>query len=306
MAVKGKALAKGEKIGLTAPAGPVGQERLGQAVLVLEEMGFKVEIGFSCRQKYQEYLAGKPEDRAKELNWMFANPTIAAIWCLRGGYGSPQILPLLDYDLIGRNPKLLVGYSDITALHIALQQKCHLPTLHGPMPASDLIEADSFTKHHVLKLAMGGNPPLEILNPGAEQAKTLVPGEAAGILTGGNLAIISCLMGTPYELDARDKILFLEDVGEEPYKIDRMLTQLAMGGKFSDAAGVMLGSWTDCGSEHVLEEIFERIIAPYGKPVLYHIKAGHCSPMLTLPMGVKIRLNASAAKWNMEESACFL
>ncbi|HLU22335.1 MAG TPA: LD-carboxypeptidase [Bacillaceae bacterium] len=286
----GKLLNKGDTVGLTAPAGPVKADKLEAAINVIKEMGFEVEIGQTCFVNYGGYLAGPPELRARELNAMFANPNISAIFCLRGGYGSPQLLHMLDYELIFRHPKLFIGYSDITALHIALQQQSKLATIHGPMPASDLIEADEFTKANLQNVLMHPRQLRVMKNPGEKQIGCLVPGFAQGILTGGNLTLITSLLGTPYEIETNGKILFLEDIAEEPYKIDRMLTQLALAGKFSDVAGIILGTWTNCTSKEgqesfQVEDLFEKIIAPYNKPTIYNVQAGHCKPALTLPFG---------------------
>ncbi|MBS4177945.1 S66 peptidase family protein [Lederbergia citrea] len=288
---QGRALIKGDKIGLTAPAGPVKSEQLQQAIFAVEELGFKVEVGMTCHEEYGGYLAGPPKQRAHELNWMFANPEIKAIFCLRGGYGSPQLLHLLDYELIARHPKMFVGYSDITALHIAIQQKSNLATIHGPMPASDLILADDFTKTSLLKILMGDQPLGLINNPNNEEIHSLIPGFATGVLTGGNLSLVTSLLGTPFEIDTKGKLLFLEEIGEEPYKIDRMLTQLALAGKLADAEGIVLGTWIDCESEKYedgfqVKDLFEKIIAPFGKPTIFNVRAGHCKPALTLPFGV--------------------
>ncbi|MBS4196010.1 S66 peptidase family protein [Lederbergia citri] len=291
------ALKQGDTIGLTAPAGPVTKERLQLAVSKIKEMGFDVEIGDTCYEYYGGYLAGTPEQRANELNSMFVNQNILAIFCLRGGYGSLHLLPLLDYETISKNPKLFVGYSDITALHIAFQQKCHLPTIHGPMPASDLIDAEDFTIQSLYSALTKFPFEWRLENPESEPACCLVPGFANGMMTGGNLSVIVSTLGTPFEIDTKGKILFLEDVGEEPYRIDRMLTQLVLAGKVSDASGIVLGTWTECSSERYadgfqIEDLFEKIIAPIGKPTIFNVKAGHCKPSLSLPLGLSAHLDA--------------
>lgn len=307
--LRGRALKNGDKVGITAPAGPVKEEQLLLAVSVVEEMGFQVEIGLTCYEEYGGYLAGRPEFRANELNWMFANREITAIFCVRGGYGSPQLLHLLDYELIARNPKLFVGYSDITALHIAFQQKSRLATIHGPMPASDLILAGDDTKASLIRLLTDHRPLGLVKNPDHEEIGCLVPGFAEGVITGGNLSLVTGLLGTPFEIETEGKILFLEDVGEEPYKIDRMLTQLALAGKFSDAAGIILGTWSDCESKanrdsFQVQELFEKIIAPFGKPTIYNIRAGHCEPALSLPFGVRAYVDAGKRKLVIRERVC--
>lgn len=294
--IQGRPLKHGDKIGLTAPAGPVSDDKLNKAISVIKEMGFELEVGLTCYQNWGGYLAGPPELRANELNHMFANPEITAIFCLRGGYGSAQILPMLNYDMISQHPKHFIGYSDITALHIALQQRSKLATIHGPMPASDLIGASEFTKQSLLQTLMTSKPIGEIDNPSYEEMDYLVPGEARGVITGGNLTVITSLLGTPFEIDTAGKILFLEDIGEEPYRVDRMLTQLALSGKLQEAKGFILGSWTGCTTENkevfTVENLFRRIIAPFGKPTIYNLRAGHCTPSVTLPFGREVFMQA--------------
>ncbi|CAM4180332.1 S66 peptidase family protein [Lederbergia lenta] len=298
----GKTLICGDVIGITAPAGPVDVEMLEEAILAVKELGFQVVIGLTCYENEGGYLAGPALLRAQELNWMFANPDITAILCLRGGYGTLQILHLLDYDLIARNPKKIVGYSDITALHIVLQQRSNLATIHGPMAASDLISADDFTKESLLNVLMERNGYNFVINPKEEPIGCLVPGYVEGILTGGNLSVLVSTLGTPYEIDTCGKILFLEDIGEEPYKIDRMLTQLLLAGKLSDSSGIVLGTWNKCYSNkqgYQVEDLFEKLIKPLNKPTIFNLRAGHCSPMVTLPMGFPTILDATNCKlWN--------
>lgn len=289
-----KGLKPADTVGLTAPAGPVSHEKLKRAITALMELGFRVEVGETCHMEYRNYLAGPPHIRAAELNGMFSDTAIRAIFCLRGGYGSPQILPLLDCELIKKNPKPFIGYSDITALHIFLQQNCGIPTIHGPMPASDLIDADPFTKEGLYRLLEQHYPLGKVCNPPGEKMEGLISGKAEGGLTGGNLSLISSLMGTPYELETKGKILFIEEINEEPYKLDRMMTQLALGGKFSDAEGIVLGSWTGCQSDSSLDlkDFFKEMLGPLGKPVLFNVRAGHCRPMVSLPFGAITEIDA--------------
>lgn len=294
---RGKPLKKGDMIGVTAPASPVEEEKLQAAIEMIRQMGFSVKVGWTCYQHYGGYLAGSKETRAQELNQMFQDPSIDAIICLRGGYGSGQILNLLDYEMISQHPKLFVGYSDITALHIAFQQKSGLSTIHGPMPASDLITAGSFTFQSLLSVLQENDSFREIQNPPDERIGCLVPGVAEGVIIGGNLSVITSLLGTPYEIDTKGKILFLEEIGEEPYRIDRMFTQLALSGKFDDAVGIILGTWTNTEpkkkySFHV-EDLWQEIIAPFNKPTIYNVRAGHCEPMVTIPFGRKVRMDAA-------------
>lgn len=294
-------LEMGDMVGLTAPASPVTKEHLQQAIAILTDMGFKVFVGETCHENVGGYLAGTREQRAHELQEMFINPDIKAIFCVRGGYGTPQILDLLDYEQIAMNAKPLIGYSDITALHIALQQKSNMSTFHGPMPASDLRTADSFTVDSMLSVLLNRDHSIVVQNPLDEDIKCLVPGESKGILTGGNLSLITSLLGTPYEIDTKGKILFLEEIGEQPYKIDRMLTQLQLAGKLKDAAGFVLGTWTNCIDKdrengYQVEDLFQQVFLPLGKPTIYNLRAGHCMPAVTLPLGELAILHAEKRK----------
>lgn len=303
---KGKTLTYGDTIGIVAPASPVDEGEVMKAAKGLVEMGFNIKLGHSCFEKYGGYLAGTPKLRASDIHAMFSDQDIDAIICLRGGYGSPQILDLLDYQLIAANPKLFVGYSDITALHIAFNQKAGLATIHGPM-ATRIASLDAFTKAYLFRALMVDEPLGHIANPKCEPIHCLVGGRAKGKIVGGNLSLISATLGTPYEIDTRGKILFLEDVGEESYAIDRMLTQLALAGKFNDAVGIVLGTWKDCQSKvrldsFTVEDLFEHIIAPFRKPTIYHVQFGHGKYNMTLPLGVEASLDATNGTLLIEES----
>lgn len=304
---KGRLLKKGDTIGVVATSSPCNEEKLAK-VNELVHLGFNVRIGETCYQNYGGYLAGTPDARASEVNAMFANPEIDAIMCLRGGYGSPQILPLLDYEMIKQNPKLFIGYSDITALHSALGQKANLATVHAFMASVGVeSEVGEFSRESFLRAVTTPEPLGFIHNPAGEEMQCLVEGEASGSIVGGNLTLISSLMGTPYELDTRGKILFLEDVGEEPYRVDRMLTQLALAGKFDDASGILIGTWTDCepvkyqNSFEILD-VIRNIIVPFNKPTIWNLQSGHGSVNIALPFGVRSTMNATDRTLYIEES----
>ncbi|MFZ5965955.1 MAG: S66 peptidase family protein [Bacillota bacterium] len=308
--IKPRPLKQGAMIGLTAPAGAADYEDVIKAVSAIKEMGFEIKIGESCYARHG-YLAGNDHQRANELNKMFSDTSIQAIICLRGGYGTPRILDKLDYKMIKNNPKVFIGYSDITALHIAITQKSELITFHGPMAASDMGKGlDDFSKQSLIRAVFHGKSKGNMTNPEGEKIGCFVEGQAVGRITGGNLSLIASTIGTPYEIDTRNKILFLEDVGEEPYRIDRMLCQLLLARKLHDAAGIILGDWKQCEPEEPskslsLLEVFHEIICPLQKPTVFNVKAGHCSPMLTIPLGVKCSLDASIGKIEiLEEATC--
>jgi len=304
---KGKALRAGDTIGLVATSSPATEELLVKSIAALESFGFKVKVSGTCRERYGGYLAGTPQQRAFELNAMFADDEVDGIMCMRGGYGSPQILPLLDYDCIAQNPKLFVGYSDITALHASFGQEASLATLHGPMATSDIAQGQNdWTIQYLLRAMTCPEPLGAIINPPGEEIVCLVEGEASGPIVGGNLTLIAALMGTPYQLDARGKLLFLEDIDEEPYRIDRMLTQLALGGVFDECAGIVIGTWTDCEPKKregfTVWDVFQNIVVPYQKPTLWNVQSGHGTTNMALPLGVQAGLDAASCQLTIEES----
>ncbi len=306
--LKPKALKYGDTIGVVAPASPTIEKKANLAKTQLEALGFKVKMGQSCYMNHG-YLSGKDELRAKDLNHMFGDTEVDGIMCLRGGYGTIRILSQLDYDKIRCNPKVFIGYSDITTIHTAINQRCGFITFHGPMASSDLADGiDVFSKESLLKAVMQPEPMGNIQNPAGIEIQCLVAGTAEGRLIGGNLALIAATMGTPYEIDTKGKILFLEDIGEEPYSVDRMLTQLALAGKLEDAAGIILGDWNDCEPKNPEEslslmEVFEEILLPYKKPTVLNFKIGHCTPKITVPVGANAMLDAGQGKLYITESA---
>lgn len=303
-----KALKPGDTIGITATSGPTITENVRLAKEQLEGLGFKTKLAPSCFVSYG-YLAGNDKLRADDLNNMFADEKVSGIICLRGGYGSTRILDKVDFNIIRINPKIFVGYSDITALHIAINQISKLVTFHGPMASSDFANGlDDFSKKEFLRAVMNTKPMSYILNPHNIEIQSLVKGKAHGVIVGGNLSLICATMGTQYEIDTKGKILFLEEISEEPYRIDRMLTQLALAGKFDDVAGIILGDWNDCESKIYsnslsLIQVFEEVIMPFKKPTIFNLKAGHCKPKVTLPLGVNALLDADKNRLIIEGSA---
>jgi len=285
-----KPLAQGDKVAIIATSGPVDAARLDSGVAVLRALGLRPIVMESCRLRHG-YLAGPDELRLCDLHAAFASQDVRGIFVARGGYGAARLLPRLDFSLIRRNPKVFVGYSDVTALHIAFNQVCGLVTFHGPMPAADFWREVCPATVDSLRAAVFKAPsPIALeayKNPHEKQLTTIVPGRAEGILIGGNLSLIAASLGTPYEIDTRDKILFVEEIGEEPYAIDRLFLQLKQAGKLSDAAGILLG---DFGSQTIqsLEICIKELIATENKPTLAGLACGHTSPNLTLPLGAYV------------------
>ncbi len=292
--IKPKRLKLGDTIGVVAPASPTTEEKLERVYRKLMQMGFNVVMGRSCFSK-RGYLAGDDKTRAEDINKMFKNTEVDGIICLRGGYGSLRILDLLDYELIRTNPKVFVGYSDITALHIAINQISELVTFHGPMAANLIEDTCNFTLESLYNFILNEDfkPSIENLS---RELVAINGGIAEGQIIGGNLSLIASTIGTPYEINTKGKILFIEEIGEEPYRIDRMLTQLRLSHKLQDAVGIILGDFNNCVPENphmsfTLEEVIDIYIRPLNKPTLMNLQAGHCKPTITIPFGVKARLD---------------
>ncbi|MCE5284451.1 MAG: LD-carboxypeptidase [Pelosinus sp.] len=295
--IKPKRLCPGHTLGIIAPASPGDKGAAEAGMAFLETQGFTIKLGKSVFDAWGD-LAGPDLLRAEDINTMFADPQIDGIICLRGGYGTMRLLNLLDYALIKKNPKVFVGYSDITALHLSINQRTGLATFHGPMTASDFGKNPPDYTWNAFRRAVTAPEPLGLIAnpPDTPSPIVITPGEAAGTLTGGNLSLIAATLGTPYEIDTRGKLLFLEDVGEAPYRIDRMLTQLTLAGKLADAAGIVLDVFAGCQEEadstsFSVEEVLYDRLGHLQKPVLYKLYFGHTPLKATLPIGVRATLN---------------
>lgn len=314
--VKPPVLRPGDTVGMVAPASNAYEpEEIQIAKETMEQYGFKVVLGQHIGDQYG-YLAGKDEARATDLNEMFRRPDIRGIMTFSGGYGCSRLLPLLDYDLIRSHPKVIVGHSDITSLLIGIYQKTGLVTFHG---SSGLTGVGDYAMAHFRRAMMATTPIGEIAKPpkstGVERDHrliTIVPGKATGPLVGGNLTLVTNLLGTPFEPDTKGKILFLEEIGEEPYRVDRMLTQLWLAGKFQDAAGIALGHFVDCYSKEYqpsfpqtlsLENVLRDRFEPLQKPTLYNLMFGHVRENAVLPIGVTATLDATAKTLTVLENA---
>ena len=302
-----RALRPGDTVALIAPSGcSRDPDLLPDAVAQWEGLGYRVKVGDSCAARHG-YLAGTDELRAGDVNRFFADDSVSAILCIKGGYGAARILPRIDFAMIRRHPKIFAGYSDITALHSALNRWGNLITFHGPnakMPGPREAWDASLTP---LLRALTVPDAYEIQNPPGFSMTTLQGGKSEGVLTGGNLTLIAHSLGTPYCPDFSGRILFLEDIGEHTYRVDEMLVNLKQAGVFDQCAGILLGEFTDCTVEYpeyglTLEEVFKEIGFPAGKPVLRGLRAGHCAPTLTLPMGALCELDADAQTLRLLES----
>ncbi|MBI6921946.1 MULTISPECIES: LD-carboxypeptidase [Pseudomonas] len=263
--------------------------------------------GYSCRlypgvHQAQGYLAGSDQQRLQDLHDAFADPAIDAILCMRGGYGSMRLLDRLDFDLIRRNPKPLIGYSDITALHTAIYRHAGLITFHGGMLNADLLGAKLPPTESSLLAQLAGHVRAgeQIVHPTDYALSSVLAGVASGPLLGGNLSMLGATMGTLAELDTQGCILFIEDVNEPLYRVDRLLTQLRLAGKLEGVKGVLVGDFAGITTA-ALAQLLEETFAPLGIPVLAGWRSGHCDPNVCLPLGARVRLDSDRQSLVLEQ-----
>ncbi|HEY8143852.1 MAG TPA: LD-carboxypeptidase [Kofleriaceae bacterium] len=310
--VKPRRLAAGDRVGLVLPASQAFEaSTIDLAKQQLEAIGFEVRVGEHARQRHG-YFAGTDAERAADLNAMFAASDVAGIFCYTGGWGTPRLLPLLDFGVIRANPKVFVGYSDVTTLLNAIHQETGLVTFHGPM-ASGAIRPWTLENMKRVLMAAGtigtlANPPKgdDELVARDYRIVTMRGGKARGRLVGGNLTMLASLMGTPWEVDTEGAILLLEDVNEAFYRIDRMLTQLRLGGKLDRLAGVAFGYCSECPTDapsFSLEEILDEFFRPLGVPACAGLAFGHIKEKLTLPIGLEATLDADAGTLTIDQAA---
>lgn len=291
----GKKLKLGDTIGIISPASPEKIEIIDKGIETIESLGFKVKIGKNLYSK-KGFFAGGDLERAKDIMDMFLDDDVKLILCMRGGYGSMRIIEYLNFEEIKNHPKLFMGFSDITTLLNNIYEKSNLITFHGPMVSSNILE--TFTLKSFMDTLTLPKNEFIIDNPDHLPLECSVNGIAEGQIVGGNLCLICSTLGTPYEIDTKDKILFLEEIGEAPYKIDRMLTQLLLNNKLQNCKGFILGQFKDCGLPNydrsfTLEEVLEDRIFSLKKPTLNHFMSGHSYPKLTLPIGANVRIDCN-------------
>jgi muramoyltetrapeptide carboxypeptidase len=308
-------LRPGDTVGLITPATFVADpDALVKAERTIKHFGWRAKWGKHVGKK-TGYFGSTVNERLDDLHAMFRDPEVKAVFCVRGGYGSQHLLDRIDYDLIRRNPKIFAGYSDITALHLAIHRNTGLVTFHSPVPLSAFT---AYTQRHFVPALTEAKPLGVLTNPDeANQLRpehtlrAVRPGKATGRLIGGNLTLISTLMGTPYEPDTRGALFFLEDVGEEPYRIDRMLTQLRLAGKLQQAAGIIIGECAECtpreykpfvAASFSLGEVVDALLGDLQVPVLYGLTFGHTDDQLTLPLGLTATLDAAAGTLEVQEA----
>lgn len=301
-----KRLSPGDTVMLIAPAGPVERDQVIRFKDHIEQRGYKVKMRDDVFD-VEGYLAGSDQRRAEEFNEAFSDPQVDGVLAVRGGYGCMRMMPLVDWDVVKKNPKLLLGFSDITALHAGMN-KAGIVSFHGPGPASGLGSKEGptdFTAKYVVRAveATPAGPYVVEVPESVSKVESFGKGKATGRLVGGNLSLISALEGTPYAIDTQDAILMIEDVNEAPYRIDRMVQQLKLAGKLDHLKGVVLGKFTEdfvredkltddkrFDTTGVLRQYFENL----GVPVLVNYPIGHFPQNCTVPLGGEVEIDADA------------
>jgi muramoyltetrapeptide carboxypeptidase len=305
----------GDTVGIIAPASaPPDPKSIDRSVAALERLGFKANLAPNVRKRWG-FLAGSDRERASDLTKMFTDHRIKAIMCVRGGYGTARLLPLLDYRAIRANPKIFIGYSDITSLHCAFLTKSDLVSFHGPMLNSDFAKKDlpDFTLQSFLKTLMQVSPPGSIRDGYKQKTIAILRrGVASGPLIGGNLSLLCATLGTPYQPSFKNSILFFEDLDEVPYRFDRLLTQLLNAGLLQQVAGIAIGINANCRDpkarnareyRQTLEDVFRERLLPLRVPAVTGLPFGHIPLNATLPIGVRATLDAVRGDLVIAESA---
>jgi muramoyltetrapeptide carboxypeptidase len=304
------ALKPGDRIAFVAPAGPADPERVAKAKQRIEKLGFEVSLPPALTARRDRYLAGSDDDRAAEFNAAIKDTSVKAVFAIKGGYGLTRVLDKLDYAAVRANPKIICGYSDLTALHLAVFKKCKLVTFHSPMPQSNLwrdgggfdYSNDLFwTTLRAEKSPFAKLPFVVPMPDNRPKLTALVKGKARGRLVGGNLSLVAATVGTPYQIEAAGNILLLEDTGEKGYRVDRMLSQLKLAGLLDQFAGVLLGTF-DGTDEKELEALQKEYFGTLKVPVLANFPVGHTPFNATLPHGGMIELDADAGTVRIVES----
>ncbi len=310
-----RALRPGDTVGLITPSSYVSDpDELEFAARVVRFFDLRLKTGKNVGQR-AGYLAGSVAQRVSDLHDMFRDPEVKAIFAVRGGYGAAQLLDRLDYELIRHNPKIFLGYSDITALHLAIQKRAGLVTFHGPVAITHL---SPWSQNGLRKALFEAQPIGLVTNPPdsnslrpAHTMRTVRSGKARGQLAGGNLTLISTTLGTPFEIETRGRILLLEDVEEDIYRIDRMLTHLRLAGKLDGVAGIVFGECKNCPpqghtSAYSLGEVIDYLLGPLNIPVLFGLSFGHTEDQVTLPLGAMATLDAGAQQLIVEEAGVII
>ena len=294
-AIRAPRLKTNQLVGIIAPASPISKSEIRKGIQLIESFPLQVRLGTHLFD-HSHYLAGSDQDRASDIHQMFSDPEIKAILCARGGYGSLRFLDKIDYGLIRKNPKVLVGFSDLTALLTAIYKHSGLITIHGPT-VSDLLNGDNW--HHLSRLITSSYKPRLSLQGGM----VINGGTARGILLGGNLATLCSLIDTPFLPSFEGVILFLEEKGEQPYRLDRMLTQLLLSGRLDHLSALVIGQIQGCGDEQVVYGLLRERFSEMAVPVVTGLPVGHGVENISLPLGLPALLDTEGMVLEIEESA---
>lgn len=302
---KPHALKPGSHVRVVSPASPISPESTAAGIELLESAGYRVTVGENAYAR-DGYLAGSDEQRASDLNTAFADPTVDAVVCTRGGYGCSRLMAKLDLDKMAASGKSFVGFSDLTVLHLALNRR-GLATFHAPMLITMSVERPDWVKSSFLNLLAGEDS----IHPDSPPGDTLVGGVAEGKLTGGCLCLLTDSIATPDPIDFAGKIVLIEDVDEHPHRVDAMLTHLVSTGEIQKAAGIVVGEMTGTDEKPdpkigawPWRRIVEDRLGGLNVPLIVGYPFGHCKAMLSLPLGIKVRLDANVGRLTLLESAC--
>lgn len=303
---KPRALRKGDLVEIVSPASPVSREKIEDGIRLLESQGYRVRLSKHALATDQGFLAGPDEARAEDIQRAFSDPEVAMVYCARGGYGCARLLGMLDFDKMAESCKMFVGFSDITSIHIALNRR-GLPTVYGPMALTLSTPREPWVIDSFLGVLRGDSP----IPVGATRGEAVTPGVAEGVVTGGCMCLLTDSIATAEPLVAQDKILLLEDVDEAPHRLDAMLTHLINAKIIQGSAGIVVGEMTGTDEKTdakigggTWRDIFVERLGQLGIPMILNFPFGHMKTMLSLPLGIRARLDATAGTLTYTESLC--
>ena len=295
-----KQLKMGDTVGIICPSSAIPSDKIEKVKSCVENMGYKTKLADNLDKVFAGYMAGDGDERAKWVNRMFADPEVDAIFCVRGGDGSSRLMPYLDYETIKGNPKIFVGYSDVTNIHMALNQICGMVSFHGPMISSNMIDGLTDEESTSFFDTINAESDFDYQNPNGYEIKKLKGGKAIGNLVGGNLSLLSASIGTPFEVESEDNILFIEEVCEPMSKIEKWIFHLRNAGKLDKCRGIVLGQFTKVENaeepSYDENEVTLAALRDLDIPVVCNVQSGHGKPMMTLPLGTLCTLDADEGR----------
>ena len=295
-----KQLKKGDTVGIICPSSAIPSDKIEKVKSCVENIGYKTKLADNLDKVFAGYMAGDGDERAKWVNKMFADPEVDAIFCVRGGDGSSRLMPYLDYEIIKANPKIFVGYSDVTNIHMALNQICGMVSFHGPMISSNMIDGLTDEESTSFFDTINAESDFDYQNPKGYEIKKLKRGKAIGNLVGGNLSLLSASIGTPFEVESEDNILFIEEVCEPMSKIEKWIFHLRNAGKLDKCRGIVLGQFTKVENaeepSYDENEVTLAALRNLAIPVVCNVQSGHGKPMMTLPLGTLCTLDADEGR----------